>query len=635
MPLRLQIILPLVLAILAGVGVSFLIGRQAEEGQRAVQTVVDRALDARAKSTEVAIEVNAMREDLSRILTMTTFVPEAEVETLFRKHDDAIDRLLGEFSENDLSPRIKQQVSALAASYEIWRDDLKISLGLTPATAIPTAEKLKREQQVVLDGTAAVDTLVGKTAQEMSAEANSALVADIRGELIMLAGGGAIALVLCLLIAGGITRPLLQVTAAMKALADGRTDIDLPRKSITAEINRMVAALEVFRDNAEARTRLEQESGATQRERRRYSDEMAQLIAEMSAMMDRAVQGDFSGRVETRFTMSDLNVLAQNANELVDTVDTNVTSISKVMRGLAEGDLNQRMEGEAAGAFADLQESVNTTFGKLVPLIRSIRAAAETVSRVSSTLEGSAQDLSRRTEFQASSLVDTRRTLAEITQTVKQSEQRAKDAMARVTEARANSDKSSTIVRDAVVAMGRIEQASGEIGAITDMIDEIAFQTNLLALNAGVEAARAGPAGSGFAVVAQEVRALAQRAAEAARGIKALIGKTRNEVQSGVNLVNVAGTSIDTIQAQIAEIDEHIRSISAGAREQSEGVLGINVAVGKIDTLTQENASMVEDTVRSVADMTCQASDLIAMIAQFRADKPVDSAVHGRLRRVA
>src|SRR5690606_4665994 len=123
--------------------------------------------------------------------------------------------------------------------------------------------------------------------------------------------------------------------------------------------------------------------------------------------------------------------------------------------------------------------------------------------------------------------------LNEITATVQSSASRAEEAGSLVARAKANAEKSGTVMQRAVSTMGEIERSSRQIGSITDMMDEIAFQTNLLALNAGVEAARAGDAGRGFAVVAQEVRILAQRSAEAAKQIKELIAKSTEEVKSG------------------------------------------------------------------------------------------------------
>ncbi|MEK1930545.1 MAG: methyl-accepting chemotaxis protein, partial [Pararhizobium sp.] len=192
------------------------------------------------------------------------------------------------------------------------------------------------------------------------------------------------------------------------------------------------------------------------------------------------------------------------------------------------------------------------------------------------------------------------------------------EASQMVGETRTNAEESGRIVREAVEAMARIENASSEIGKIINVIDEIAFQTNLLALNAGVEAARAGEAGKGFAVVAQEVRELAQRAAGAAKDIKALVGRSSTEVGTGVRLVQETGEALGRIGTDVVRINEHMTSIVMAAREQSTGLQEINTAIGQLDQMTQQNAAMVEETNAASHTLAQDAEGLTALIGQFQ-----------------
>ncbi len=268
------------------------------------------------------------------------------------------------------------------------------------------------------------------------------------------------------------------------------------------------------------------------------------LQSSMSVVVAAAAAGDFSRRIDKDYGDDNLNQFAGNINHLLSSVDAGVGETRRVIASLADGDLTQTMRGSFQGAFAELQQNVNSTFATLQTTMREVRETAEGFHGNTNELRAASDDLSKRTEQQAAALEETSAALDEITAVVNNSTERAQEASVMVSEAKDDAGKSGVVVRNAVDAMGRIEQASREISQIINVIDEIAFQTNLLALNAGVEAARAGEAGKGFAVVAQEVRELAQRSATAAKDIKGLITKSGDEVQVGVKLVQATGEAL-------------------------------------------------------------------------------------------
>jgi methyl-accepting chemotaxis protein len=166
--------------------------------------------------------------------------------------------------------------------------------------------------------------------------------------------------------------------------------------------------------------------------------------------------------------------------------------------------------------------------------------------------------------------------------------------------------------------MDDISRSSARIGEIIQVIDGISFQTNILALNAAVEAARAGEQGRGFAVVASEVRSLAQRSAEAAKEIKGLITASVDKVESGTSVVKEAGSTIEEIVVQARRVNELLADIATGAREQASGVQQTTQAVHEMDTTTQQNAALVEQTAAAAASLKDQARALASEVAQFK-----------------
>ncbi|APG87121.1 HAMP domain-containing methyl-accepting chemotaxis protein [Sinorhizobium americanum] len=409
----------------------------------------------------------------------------------------------------------------------------------------------------------------------------------------------------------GISRPINRTTAVMRTLADGDLSLEIPFTDRANEIGAMARAVEVFKQNGIKVRELNAQEAALQAK----STDLQSSIGEV---VSAAVAGDFTRRITKTYDHADLDRFATQVNELVTSVDRGVAETRRVISALAEGDLTENMRGEFQGAFRELQSNVNQTMANLRSVLGEVRSAIDTINGGAGEMRVASGDLSKRTEQQAASLEETSSALEEITATVKSSTERATEASHMVDEARKSTEQSSAVVKDAVSAMGRIEEASGEIGQIINVIDEIAFQTNLLALNAGVEAARAGEAGKGFAVVAQEVRELAQRSANAAKDIKALISRSGTEVEAGVKLVTATGAALTLIEGHVIKVNEHVHSIATAAREQSTGLSEVSTAVNQMDQVTQQNAAMVEESTAATGRLADEAANLARLIAHFK-----------------
>jgi methyl-accepting chemotaxis protein len=295
-----------------------------------------------------------------------------------------------------------------------------------------------------------------------------------------------------------------------------------------------------------------------------------------------------------------------------------VKTIGAALLKLSRGDLSFSLDEPFASDFEELRRTMNEAISQMRNTISAVAHSADQIDVGTREISQSADDLSRRTEQQAASLEETAAALDEITVNVTNAAQRADEARHAAATASGNAERSGKVVADAVAAMSRIENSSSQISSIIGVIDEIAFQTNLLALNAGVEAARAGEAGKGFAVVAQEVRELAQRSAQAAKEIKELIRNSTVEVSTGVKLVSETGESLQTIQENIAAVNDHMEAIASSAKEQATGLSEVNSAVNQMDQVTQQNAAMVEETNAASATLAQETKRLRGLVEGFQ-----------------
>jgi methyl-accepting chemotaxis protein len=285
--------------------------------------------------------------------------------------------------------------------------------------------------------------------------------------------------------------------------------------------------------------------------------------------------------------------------------------------GSGTGDLTQRLPDEGSDEVGDIARSFNSFVDKLSHVIRQIRDATESVRMASSEFAAGNHDLSSRTESAAASLEETAASMEEITTSVAQSAA-AGQAELRATDASKIASHGGSVVSEMVTTMGRIEEASARIGDIIGVIDGIAFQTNILALNAAVEAARAGEQGRGIAVVAQEVRSLAQRSAQAAREVKDLVESTVASVEAGSGQVRHAGETMREIVTNVANVTAIICEITQATNEQARGIVEVDRAVTQLDEMVQQNAALVEQSTAAATALKTQADTLASMVRQFK-----------------
>jgi len=247
-----------------------------------------------------------------------------------------------------------------------------------------------------------------------------------------------------------------------------------------------------------------------------------------------------------------------------------------------------------------------------------VRHSSESIATGASQIASGNADLSARTEEQAANLEETAASMEQMTATIQQNVDTVRSASGLAQSASATAVHGGEVVHGVVSTMEDITHSSRKIEEIIGVIDAIAFQTNILALNAAVEAARAGEQGKGFAVVASEVRSLAQRCANAAKEIKGLISESVGKVAAGSRQVAEAGRTMNDIVTQTHRVAELISDIGAATQEQSQGVTQVSDAVQQLDQVTQQNASLVEESAAAADSLNKQAAQLVQLVSLFR-----------------
>ncbi|WP_158745350.1 methyl-accepting chemotaxis protein [Acidisphaera sp. L21] len=544
-------------------------------------------------------DIASTRAAVLKFILTNDPVDEKATSANLKKFDDDAAELRGTLTQD--IPELLPSLVAVEAAVKRWAD-----------TAVTAELQFASDPTTVLDAIAVVKAKTTQQSYEKVFSTSSELFKRVHAwsdsyakhaehamwlmEVIVAASG-----ILCLfvgllaawLITRSIARPINAMTVAMKSLARGDNSITIPAADQTDEIGEMAQTVQVFKDAAIEKLRLEGEASQA----RRTAEE--ERVRHADAQIERARQ----------------------QSEVVE-------GLAAALSKLAAGDLVQRLDNPFAGEYEGLRADFNGAIAQMEATMQEILTNAGAIRSGTGEIAMASDDLSRRTEQQAASLEETAAALDEITATVKKTAESAEHARKAVGAARSDAEHSGHVVARAVAAMGNIESSSRQIGQIIGVIDEIAFQTNLLALNAGVEAARAGDAGRGFAVVASEVRSLAQRSAEAAKEIKTLIMTSDNQVKEGVRLVSETGDALNRIVNHVVEITEVVGEIAGSAHEQAGGLAQVNTAVNQMDQVTQQNAAMVEESTAAAHGLTQETDQLGQLIGRFQVTQPTaDQAI--------
>lgn len=354
-------------------------------------------------------------------------------------------------------------------------------------------------------------------------------------------------------------------------------------------------------------------------------DTIRSVVDAISGSMAMMNNGDFSSQIdapmEGRF--SDLK---NDFNRSMSALKEVISEIKNVSQAQSRGDLSMRVQDSYRGELNDIAISINKSLESVASIVSQIKTSGSTTLTMAQEQSRAAQSISKRTESQASSLQQIAATTEELSTSVHQTSKDLDGMEAQIGKVKAASHSCQQSIQLTVEKMDRIRESSGSMETFTNLIDEISFQTNLLALNAAVESARAGSHGKGFGVVAAEVRNLAQRSAQAAKEIKVLISENNNIVDQGFESINSSSAQIESISKAIEQTDELARNINNACAEQARGLSEVNEAITQLDSDTQHNSALVENTsesARSVEEQVFQVNESLKFFSAANQLQPV------------
>ncbi|MFV1492486.1 methyl-accepting chemotaxis protein [Phaeobacter sp. JH18-32] len=552
------------------------------------------ALRSSVRSIEKALEDTAEPEMKVKMLMMRRH----EKDFIMRHDTKYIDRLNARVDEFRAFPgsyyknisqraRIGSLLTAYQNSFNAYAEETKVidghyqALNEIETASAPILAKMNDLTSARLDR-------IHASAAEAIATANAnAMKAGF--------GGLGVFVVVAFALAIGISRPLSRVNLVLQKIMAGDFSTPAPQSRIK-EVSTIAAAVEDLRADNEMKDKL--------------TREIAEVISACAA-------GDFSKRLQIGDASGSFADLGRGVNAIGDAAEGGLGDIRQVLDTLAAGDLTQRMPDGQKGIFKEIADAVDNLSDSLTSMVRQLSHSSEVLNSTAAEIAAAAEDASRRGETSAASLEETAAALQTLDDTVRGTAEGSDQAKDIVRDAFAQARSTSELASQTISAMQRIEDSSGAIAKITDLIEDLAFQTNLLALNAGVEAARAGEAGRGFAVVASEVRGLAQRSADAVQEINALIEVSTREVAQGVKLVDQTGTALASIQSSVEAVVGKVEQIAATTVEQSNGLSEVNTAVVSLDQNAQKNSAMLEQTAAAGQMLREEAQTLVRAISGF------------------
>ena len=494
---------------------------------------------------------------------------------------------------------------------------------------------------------ALMDQLAASKAQLMEqaiVDAGSA----VSSTMVVLFALIAVALVIAVVTAIGITRPITGGLGQLAKAADGLAIGDVQQTVAIEsqdELGQLARSMERMIDSQKTLAKVAGalSAGDLRAEVQARSEKdvlghafvglrrtVEQLIKETTTLVDAAKAGQLGTRGDAKKFEGAYRDLVHGVNDLIDAVVTPINETSVVLERIAERDLTVRVVGQYEGDFAKIKDSINMAAETLDASISQVHTAAEQVSSAGTQIASGSQALASGSSEQAASLEEVGGSLQQMAASSTQAAANARQARQMAEAARERVAAGRQAMEKLSGAIEQIRASSDQTAKIVKTIDEIAFQTNLLALNAAVEAARAGDAGRGFAVVAEEVRNLAIRSAEAARNTAALIEESVANAQGGVSINAEVMAKLGEIDADVRRVNDMVVEMAAAGEAQRDGVTQINQAVEQMNSVTQQVAANAEESAAAAEELSSQSMMLTDLVGTFQTKASASAGAKAR-----
>lgn len=319
----------------------------------------------------------------------------------------------------------------------------------------------------------------------------------------------------------------------------------------------------------------------------------------------------------------EIGIIAHTTHHLCDRLRKTIDDIGRILGEMADGniavDVTQN-ESYYIGDFKILLENLITIRNKLTNLMRDISRVAKQVDAGAYQVSAGVQTLSQGTMEQSVSVEGLVSHVTDLSTQINDSAVRCGNASELVDKANGYADEADEKMAQLTIATNNIDQSSAQIGSIIQTIEDIAFQTNILALNASVEAGRAGAAGKGFSVVADEVRSLASKSSQAAKNTSVLIRSSMHDIKSGTSSTSQAISAMKVINDCIESIKSLMDEIAVASVQQSEMISSVEGGIKDISKVVQANTTAAVESAEVSKELSNQANTLKNLISQFRVE---------------